>query len=87
MATSLDFVKKQGNKTQWQQVAELGDQFVEAAKAEDLKGYLKSYFSSFKKLASVGVYWEDLTLEQALKKAERGKRMVFVDLHGPHQVV
>ena len=81
LATSLDFVKKQGNKAQWQQVAELGDQFVEAAKAEDLKGYLKSYFSSFKKLASVGVYWEDLTLEQALKKAERGKRMVFVDCY------
>lgn len=81
LATSLDFIKKNGNKAQWGQVATLGDQFVEAAKEEDLKGYLRSYFSSFKKLASIGVYWEDLTLEQALKKAESGKRMVFVDCY------
>ena len=81
LATSLDFIKKNGNKVQWKQVATLGDQFVEASKEEDLKGYLRSYFSSFKKLASTGVYWEDLTLEQALKKAERGKRMVFVDCY------
>ena len=54
LATSLDFIKKNGNKVQWKQVATLGDQFVEASKEEDLKGYLRSYFSSFKKLASTG---------------------------------
>ncbi len=81
LATSLQFVEKKGDKQQWQRIAALGDQFVESAAGEDLKGYLKSFFSRFKKLASVGVYWEDLTLEQALKKAERAKSMVFLDCY------
>lgn len=79
LATSLQFIEKDGNKEQWQKVAELGDKFVEVAHETDLKGYLKSFFSRFKKLASVGVYWEDLTLAQALKKAERANCMVFLD--------
>lgn len=55
LATSLRVAQEKGNKTQWQQIGELGDKFVDAAKEEDLKGYLKSFFAKFKKLASAGV--------------------------------
>lgn len=53
------------------------------AKVEDgdQKKYLVTVIDILKKKAHVGVYFEDLTFEQALEKAKLNRQMVFVDCY------
>lgn len=53
------------------------------AKVEDgdQKRYLVTVIDILKKKAHVGVYFEDLTFEQALEKAKLNRQMVFVDCY------
>lgn len=47
----------------------------------DMKGYFERYAEQFKKKAHVGVYFEDLTFEEALKKAKAENKLVFMDCY------
>lgn len=61
-------------------VAKLGEVFTEHAE-EANKNYFKQMFSPYRKAASTGVYWDDLSLEDALKMAKAGRTLVFVDCY------
>lgn len=47
----------------------------------EMGSYLAGYAESFKKSAHVGVYFEDLTFEEALKKAKAQHKMLFIDCY------
>lgn len=69
-----------GNKAACARVASLLDRKAEELPAAD-RVNLTNYANSFHKMAHVGVYWEDLTLEEALKKAQMMRTLVFLDCY------
>ncbi len=63
-------------------VAKLGDVFIDQMK-EDQSAvtYIKGAFSPFRKYSNVGVYWEDLSLHEALVLGGLSKKLIFVDCY------
>ncbi len=63
-------------------VAKLGDMFVSNVKDNPSQAtFINKSFSYFRKYASIGVYWEDLTMQEALNLAKRNRSLVFVDCY------
>jgi hypothetical protein len=69
------------SKEQIARVARLGDKITGAIKDPELKEYLRAYFNIYKRLAATGVYWEDLSLEEALGQANARDIFLFVNCY------
>jgi thiol-disulfide isomerase/thioredoxin len=61
-------------------VAAIADAIIEKAPVE-IKPGLIAYFDEYKRAAATGVYWENLTLEEALAKAGKENKRVFMDCY------
>ncbi|MDR1274096.1 MAG: thioredoxin family protein [Odoribacteraceae bacterium] len=71
-----------GNKALMAQVVNVGKAIIASSPDEaDVKAALAEYFGPYEKAASVGVYWEHLSLEEALKAAKKSNKYIFVDCY------
>ena len=80
VVNALNSISEKVNKTEAGRIVELGDKFI-ANSPENGKEYLKSFFEKFKVAAHVGVYFYELSYEDALKMAKRQGRRLFIDCY------
>jgi thiol-disulfide isomerase/thioredoxin len=64
-----------------EKVVKIGDLLLEKAPGEEVKTIVEKQFARFHKALATGVYWEKLTLDEALALAGREKKLVFVDCY------
>jgi thiol-disulfide isomerase/thioredoxin len=70
------------NKELMAKIVKVGDAIIAQSPDEDgVKKAVEQYFEPFRRAATVGVYWENYTLEQALGVAKANKKLVFVDCY------
>ena len=77
---ALNSIKNKASKEELGHIAELGDKFIANAPAQG-KDYMENFFESFKIAAYTGVYFQDLTFEQALEKAKKLRKKIFIDCY------
>lgn len=77
---ALNSIKNKASKAELSHIAELGDKFIANAPAQS-KDYMENFFESFKIAAYTGVYFQDLTFEQALEKAKKLRKKIFIDCY------
>lgn len=81
VASALMGIKTKVTKEEAGRITTLGDKLIGAASREREKAYLKTVFENFKIIAHTGVYFQDLTLEQALAKAKQQRKNIFIDCY------
>jgi thiol-disulfide isomerase/thioredoxin len=62
-------------------VVKAGEAIAACSPEGEIKTMVEKYFERYKKAASVGVYWENLTLDEALAAAKNEKKLVFMDCY------
>lgn len=77
---ALSSIKNKASKAELSHIVELGEKFIANAPAQG-KSYLENFFESFKIAAHTGVYFQDLTFEQALEKAKKQRKRLFIDCY------
>ena len=81
ITSALHTVKSKATKEQLGRMAALGDKFIANATSEREKEYLERTFEELKIAAHTGVYFQDLTFEQALAKAKQQRKNIFIDCY------
>lgn len=81
ITSALHAVSSKATKEQLGRMAALGDKFIANATSEREKGYLERTFEELKIAAHTGVYFQDLTFEQALAKAKQQRKNIFIDCY------
>ena len=81
VTTALQRTSKKATKEQLNQYVALGEKILSNPENEKLKPYLEMNFANYKRMAHVGVYFEDLTLEQAMTKAKQQGKYLFIDCY------
>lgn len=79
--TAQNTLKRQLTKEMFGRMAVATEKVKARAQSDEQKKYIDNVQDAFKKSAHVGVYFEDLTFEQALQKAKMTRRMLFVDCY------
>jgi len=77
---ALDVISNKVTKEETNRVLELEDAFV-ANTPEKGKEFVKFIFEKFKIITHVGVYFRDLSYEQALNLAQQEGRQLFIDCY------
>lgn len=81
VASVLQKTSKNASKEQLNRYVALGEKILANPANEKMKVYLERSFDNYKKMAHVGVYFEDLTLEQAMAKAKQQGKYLFIDCY------
>ena len=68
------------SKAEAGRIVALGDKFI-ANSPENGKAYMTNFFEKFKVAAHVGVYFYELSYEDALKMAKQQGRKLFIDCY------
>jgi thiol-disulfide isomerase/thioredoxin len=69
------------SRQQMARIARLGDKITAAVKDPGLKEYCRAFYNVYKRLSATGVYWEDLSLEEALEQAAARDMLLFVNCY------
>lgn len=67
------------SKPDMARIAAAGEKIIANPENAEPKDYLEQNFEHYKKMSHVGVLFEDLTFEQALEKAKKQRKMIFMD--------
>lgn len=81
IVSALTTIKSKATKEQAGRIAALGDKFIENAAPGREKTYLETVFEGFKIAAHTGIYFQELTYEQALEKAKQQRKRLFIDCY------
>ncbi len=81
IVSALTTIKSKATKEQAGRIAALGDKFIENAAPGREKTYLGIVFEGFKIAAHTGIYFQELTYEQALEKAKQQRKRLFIDCY------
>ena len=79
--SALQKVQPKATKEELSQMVALGEKLIAAQTDDNAKGYLTMIIDNYKRLAHVGVYFEDLTFEKALEKAKNMHKKLFIDCY------
>ena len=79
--SALGGVQAKASKEELNRMAALVEKMMQDPKNEKSKDFMQSYVDHFKKSGHVGVYFEDLTFEQALEKEKQQRKMLFIDCY------
>ncbi len=69
------------SKADYSRMAALGEKMLANPNMGEMKAFLEYYLDTWKMKAHVGVYFEDLTFEQALAKAAKLRKQIFIDCY------
>ena len=81
IVSALTTIKSKATKEQAGRIAALGNKFIENAAPGREKTYLETVFEGFKIAAHTGIYFQELTYEQALEKAKQQRKRLFIDCY------
>lgn len=81
IVSALTTLKPKATKEQAGRIAALGNKFIENAAPGREKAYLETVFEGFKIAAHTGIYFQELTYEQALEKAKQQRKRLFIDCY------
>lgn len=81
IVSALTTIKSKATKEQAGRIAALGNKFIENAAPGREKAYLETVFEGFKIAAHTGIYFQELTYEQALEKAKQQRKRLFIDCY------
>ena len=81
IVSALTTLKPKATKEQAGRIAALGNKFIENAAPGREKTYLETVFEGFKIAAHTGIYFQELTYEQALEKAKQQRKRLFIDCY------
>ena len=81
IVSALTTLKPKATKEQAGRIAALGNKFIENAAPRREKAYLETVFEGFKIAAHTGIYFQELTYEQALEKAKQQRKRLFIDCY------
>lgn len=79
MLSAVRNLEAAASKEDLGRIAAAGEKVMANPANAETKDYLEQNFEHYKKMAHVGVYFEDLTFEQALEKAQKQRKMIFMD--------
>ena len=77
---AINSVRADASKEDLNKIIALEDKLMNCVE-ENGKDYIKNYFESLKIAAHVGVYFQDLSYEEALAKAKKLGRKLFIDCY------
>ena len=80
IVNALGSISSKVNKAEAGRIVALGDKFI-ANCPENGKAYMTNFFEKFKVAAHVGVYFYELSYEDALKMAKQQRRKLFIDCY------
>lgn len=80
IVNALNSISSKVNKAEAGRIVALGDKFI-ANSPENGKAYMTNFFEKFKVAAHVGVYFYELSYEDALKMAKQQGRKLFIDCY------
>ena len=80
IVNALNSISSKVNKAEAGRIVTLGDKFI-ANSPENGKAYMTNFFEKFKVAAHVGVYFYELSYEDALKMAKQQGRKLFIDCY------
>ncbi|WP_099291158.1 thioredoxin family protein [Butyricimonas sp. Marseille-P3923] len=79
--SALYAIKSKATKEQLERIAILGNKFIENAAPGREKADLETIFEDFRIAAHTGIYFQELTYEQALAKAKQQRKRLFIDCY------
>lgn len=77
----LNWMDKKGNKKQFYEAANLLDSLALKTQDKNMKTKLSHYAESFKILAYQGIFFHDLSFDEAKQKAQKENKMLFIDCY------
>lgn len=79
---TAEYLQDECTKEQLARIAALEDKYVAAVEVPERIPYMKMRFTPYKRLASVGIYWErDTSFESLLLKAKIEGKLIFMDCY------
>lgn len=81
MLTALGAIRDKMTKADYSRLVAAGEKIMANPANDKMKNYLEYYVEAWKNSAHVGVNFQDLTFEQAVEKATKMRKQIFVDCY------
>ena len=81
MLMAFGAMRDKATKADYNRMVAAAEKMMANPANSEMKNYLEYYVESWKNLAHVGVNFQDLTFEQAVEKAAKMRKQIFVDCY------
>ena len=81
MLMAFGAMQDKATKADYNRMVAAAEKMMANPANSEMKNYLEYYVESWKNLAHVGVNFQDLTFEQAVEKAAKMRKQIFVDCY------